>query len=109
MFESSEHNGCQIVRFFDEVSVYNIAEFRQDFFNMLEMVCRDVIIDLKHVTYMDSAGIGVLLAAQNRVYEKSYNFAIMNVPEDIYRIIKMAELDDTFVIYSDIPGKFRPG
>ena len=56
---------------------------------------------MKDINYMDSSGIGALVAGQKKVKTKGGKFALLNIKEDVLNILKLATLDQFFTIYSD--------
>ena len=49
-----------------------------------------VILDFTHVTFMDSTGIGILLARYKKFANKKIALAIKNPPAHIDKILKMS-------------------
>ncbi len=49
-----------------------------------------VVLDFSNVTFMDSTGIGVLLARYKKFNQKNISIQIYNPPAQIDRIMKMA-------------------
>jgi len=54
---------------------------------------------LKDVNYMDSSGIGALVAGQKKMRAHNGKFALMNIHDDVLNILKLATLDKFFTIY----------
>ncbi len=91
-----EHKVIQIT---GEVDLYNVSELKKALFSITDGTCKSVIVDMKNVNYMDSSGIGALVAGQKKMRAHNGTFALMNIHEDVLNILKLATLDRFFKIY----------
>ena len=66
--------------------------------NTLENEITDLILDLSQVTFVDSMGIGLLVATHNSLKKKNSVLGLMNVSEDIRKLLNMMRLDQHFNI-----------
>ena len=56
-------------------------------------------IDMENISYMDSSGIGALVASKKKMKANNSHFALLKVTEDVLNILKLATLDRFFTIY----------
>ena len=92
----------KIIAVVGDVDLYNVVELKQAIFRLLDAEdVQSLIIDMKNINYMDSSGIGALVAGQKKVKTKGGKFALMNMKEDILNILKLATLDQFFKIYEN--------
>jgi anti-sigma B factor antagonist len=56
-----------------------------------------VHIDLSGVTFLDSTGIGALVAISNAAHDKDVPLRLRSVPEKITKLLSITGLDDVFV------------
>lgn len=91
-----EHKVIQVT---GEVDLYNVSELKKALFSITDGSCRSVIVDMKNVNYMDSSGIGALVAGKKKMRAHNGSFALMNIHEDVLNILKLATLDRFFRIY----------
>jgi anti-sigma B factor antagonist len=54
---------------------------------------------MKKVNYIDSSGIGALVAGMKKMKAHGGQFALMNIHDDVFIILKLATLDKFFIIY----------
>jgi anti-sigma B factor antagonist len=82
-----------------EVDLYNVSELKKALFSITDGKYHSVIVDMKNVNYMDSSGIGALVAGQKKMRAHNGKFALMKPTEDVLNILKLATLDKFFKIY----------
>jgi anti-sigma B factor antagonist len=61
----------------------------------------NIILNLTKVTYMDSAGIGELVACLKRVREKGGMIKLLNASGKVYDLLQLTKLEDVFESYKD--------
>jgi len=84
-----------------EVDLYNVSELKKALFSVTDGTYSSVVVDLKDVNYMDSSGIGALVAGQKKMRAHNGKFALINIHDDVLNILKLATLDRFFSIYED--------
>jgi len=89
----------KVVNISGEVDLYNVSELKKTLFSVTDGANKSVIVDMKNVNYMDSSGIGALVAGQKKMKAHGGHFALMNIHEDVLNILKLATLDKFFKIY----------
>lgn len=94
--ERGEH---KIVSINGEVDLYNVSELKKTLFSITDGAHSSVVVDMKNVNYMDSSGIGALVAGQKKMKAHNGKFALMNIHDDVLNILKLATLDKFFKIY----------
>ena len=82
-----------------DVDLYNVGELKSAIFKKVEDEVESLIIDMSGVPYMDSSGVGALVAGQKRMRSNGGKFAILNVQQDVLSILQLASLDKFFTIY----------
>lgn len=89
----------KVIKVSGEVDLYNVSELKKAIFSVTDGTYPSVVIDLKDVNYMDSSGIGSLVAGQKKMRAHNGKFALMNIHDDVLNILKLATLDKFFTIY----------
>jgi anti-anti-sigma factor len=94
--EAGEH---KIIEVSGEVDLYNVSELKKALFSITDGKHLSVVVDMSNVNYMDSSGIGALVAGQKKMKAHNGKFALMNIHDDVLNILKLATLDKFFKIY----------
>ena len=94
-----EINEHKIIEVSGEVDLYNVSDLKKALFSITEGNYKSVVVDMKNVNYMDSSGIGALVAGQKKMKAHNGKFALMNIHDDVLNILKLATLDKFFTIY----------
>ncbi len=89
----------KIIQVSGEVDLYNVSELKKALFSITDGKHHSVVVDMEQVNYMDSSGIGALVAGQKKMRAHNGKFALMNIHEDVLNILKLATLDKFFKIY----------
>jgi stage II sporulation protein AA (anti-sigma F factor antagonist) len=59
----------------------------------------NTVIDLRHVTFMDSSGINVLIAAHQTAHAQGGRLYLTHVPAPVHTVLHIVGLDDLIPIY----------
>jgi anti-sigma B factor antagonist len=94
-----DHGEHKVINIIGEVDLYNVGELKKTLFSITDGLNKSVVVDMKDVNYMDSSGIGALVAGQKKMRAHGGKFALMNIHEDVLNILKLATLDKFFKIY----------
>ena len=97
----SENNGLQVVAITGEVDLSTSPEVRDALLKQLASG-HGVIVDLSGVAYIDSSGVASLVEAFQTAKSKGQSFALAQVSETPMRVLKLARLDQVFVIYDTV-------
>ena len=62
---------------------------------------RDVIVDLSGVGFMDSSGVASLIEAFQLAKQSNLRFSLVSVSAAVLRVLRLARLDEVFVIHPD--------
>jgi anti-sigma B factor antagonist len=85
-----------------EVDVYTAPKLKDELVGLVQGGCTHLIIDLEHVGFIDSSGLGVLVSALRRFREKDGAVRIVCTRESILKIFRITGLDKVFPIFSDL-------
>jgi anti-sigma B factor antagonist len=85
-----------------EVDVYTAPRLKEELVTIIEGGCEHIIVDLEHVSFIDSSGLGVLVGALRRARERDGAVRIVCTRENILKIFRITGLDKVFPIFSDV-------
>lgn len=60
-----------------------------------------VLLNLEKVSYMDSAGIGELVACYKRAKEKNGTVKLLNPSGKVYDLLQLTKLEEVFETFED--------
>lgn len=61
-----------------------------------------VVVNLADVTYIDSSGVASLVEAYQNAKSRNLKFALAEVGETPLRVLKLARLDQVFIIHPTV-------
>jgi anti-sigma B factor antagonist len=86
--------------------VVRMGESAQFLAQTLERLLADeegnVLIDLAHINYIDSTGIGELVGYFGKFRERGRRLILVEPAERIRKLLEVAKLDDVFPTYDDL-------
>ena len=63
---------------------------------------KNILVDLKGVSKMDSSGLGELVAAHNTVTTNGGTIKLVNIPSKIYNIFGVSQIISVLDVFDDI-------
>ena len=79
----------------DDLTATTIPALQDTLKEALAKDARDITFDFQQLRSIDSSGIGLLLAAKNSVVTRQGNLRLINVPADIFNLLKQMRLVDS--------------
>ena len=94
MEQQSEKKGAQLtIKLSGELDHHNAASLRQGIDAKLkDASIRELVFDMRSVTFMDSSGIGILLGRYRLMKERGGTITIRSANKYVERMVKMAGL-----------------
>ncbi len=74
---------------------------REKVSDLLEGGKRNLLLNLEKVSYMDSAGIGELVACYKRAKEASGTVKLLNPSGKVYDLLQLTKLEEVFETFKD--------
>jgi len=71
--------------------------------------CPHLVVDLTHVTFIDSSGLGVLVGARRMATALGGEVSLVSPPPPVQRILAGTQLQQSFAIYGSLEEAFRAG
>ena len=91
-FKVSEENNVSTVFLNGEIDM-DIADNVRDVIFPLIDAGKEVHLNLKDVSYMDSSGISVLIESHQKALEKNTKVVVKEVSKSVLKVIMMAKLE----------------
>lgn len=81
-----------------EFDAYTAPKLREDLEEIEIDEGRNIVLDFKNVTYMDSAGLGVIVAFYKRVVRCNGHLKLVNLSEKLNRLFDITGLSELISI-----------
>jgi anti-sigma B factor antagonist len=80
------------------IDLFTAPELKARLVSLIEGGAREVVVDLSEATYMDSTGLGAMLAAARRLGNRGGRLAIAGPRPSISRVFEIAGLDSLLTV-----------
>jgi anti-sigma B factor antagonist len=97
-------DGHSSVRVTGDVDLATATELRHRLESVIAAGSGDVELDLSDVTFLDSCGLVVLLAARQGLHDKHHRLTVRNPSEPVLRILELSGVLDVMVDERQPPG-----
>lgn len=97
----SQQGALQVVAISGEVDLSTSPKVRDALLGCIKGA-HGVIVDLSGVAYIDSSGVASLVEAFQTAKTKGLGFALAQVSETPMRVLKLARLDQVFIIHASV-------
>jgi anti-sigma B factor antagonist len=76
-----------------ELDLATVGDVRNQIAELLDVGWRDVLIDLREVTFMDTSGVHALLDADQRARDESVRLAVVVEPGPVRELLRITGTD----------------
>jgi len=87
------------------LDVTSVAQFRREVTEIATSKPKFILIDLKDISFMDSSGLGALVAALKTIRTAGGDLAICSLSEQVKMLFDLTSMGSIFKIYNS-PGEF---
>jgi anti-sigma B factor antagonist len=94
-----------VVAFTDEkiLEETDVRSLREAVESIVEQApCIHLVLDFRHVKFLSSAVLGLLIRISKRVYEQGGELRLCNIHPGIYEVFKITRLTNVFEIFEDV-------
>jgi anti-sigma B factor antagonist len=84
-----------------ELDLSSAPELKWTLVDLLDAGCKQLVVDLSQVTFMDSTALGVLIGV-NRGLDVGARLAIVSENTNVLRIFELSGLDGAFAIFATV-------
>ncbi len=106
--QSKDASGVVVVRVEGQLIVSNRQELKDLVNQALDAGSRKFLIDFSRTGYIDSSGLGALVALSKRVRELGGELKLSGLNEDLRSLFELTKLDTLFAI-ADTPDQALAG
>jgi len=89
---------CWRVSLQGEIDLYNSAELKSQLIQLMDEHIADIYVDCKWLDYIDSTGLGTLVAAFKNIKSHDKGMHLFNVKPSILKLFRITNLDKVFNI-----------
>ncbi len=101
--EKQKVDGSVVLKVEGIIKLGESAQFLvQTLERVLEQDQGNVLLDLEKINYIDSTGIGELVAYLGRFQNRDRNLILVQPSERIRKLLAVAQLDSLFAIYATV-------
>lgn len=101
MFElvmaGSEDSG-KVISLKGEIDIYSAPDFKDNLFQAIGDCREDIILDCSELSYIDSMGLGIMVAALKHVRQNDRNVRIRSPKANVKKLFKITGLDKVFIL-----------
>lgn len=76
----------------------NSADFKTEFIKLNYDGFRNILLDLKEVSFVDSSGLSAILVGNRLCNEARGTFVLVNVNPNVMQLLKISQLDSVLII-----------
>ncbi len=88
--ESTHADGRVLVELRGEIDVASAAEAERELAEAQALAPREIVVDLQHLTFMDSTGVRILIQALLHASDHGYELRLRRVPNQPRRVLEMS-------------------
>ena len=100
-------NGCTILFIKEErIDAHNSGELKEAVLHLIEQGEVNIIVQLEHVRFIDSSGLGALLSGYKNAAAKSGKLTLANMQQQVLSMFELTRLNRVFDIYADLNEAF---
>lgn len=93
---STAEGECTTVHVAGEIDVYTAPALRRQLDEEIQRGCRDLVVDLGGVTFLDSTGLGVLVGRLKLIRAQGGMMRIVGAQERVLKVFTITGLDRVF-------------
>ena len=100
--ETTRRGDTAVLGVAGEVDVFTAPQLREALVGALDDGARDVVVDLEGVDFLDSTGLGVLVAGLKRVRQHGGDLSLVCTREHILKILDVTGLIKVLTVHDSL-------
>jgi anti-sigma B factor antagonist len=97
-----DHNAVSVLTLSGELTSDQADSFRRSCQDRFQANIRDIVLDLEHLSLIDSTGLESLLWLSEELGDRSGQLRLVNPDETIRKILEVTRLERRFNIHNSI-------
>ncbi len=97
-----DHQTITVLTLSGDLTADQTDTFRRACLDRLEAGIRDVVLDVEHLTAIDSAGLELLLWLIDEMTDRAGHLKIVNPDDTVQKILQLTRLEQRFDIHDSI-------
>lgn len=102
MSRNSDSEGLRVLPLEGEIDLHVSPLIAASLREIITAQPAQLLIDLSHVTYVDSSGLAVFIEAMQSVTKYGGKFGLVGIQETVRSIFEIARLDQVFRIFPNL-------
>lgn len=90
--------GREVVAVRGEIDVATSPALREELYQLIDGGARDVVVDLSGLGFIDSSGLGVLVAALKHMRERDGQLVLAGLVQPALRVFEITDLTTLFTL-----------
>lgn len=90
-----------IVDLAGEIDVNAVSRIRDTLGDLTKAAAAQILVNLARATYIDSSGLGILMAARKEALQGGGRFVLCGMSKDVRMVFELTRLDKFLEIYDD--------
>jgi len=84
-----------------EIDIYNSTQLKEKLSSLVQDKPIDLHINCSQLEYIDSTGLGALVAILKKAKQNNLNVTLSNLKPNVAKLFKITNLDKVFIIEGD--------
>jgi len=94
-------DSAKIVHLPDKLTMQNASSIRKEFIDMIDAGKNRLVLDMTDVSFTDSSGLAVLVAAYKGVKESNGCAVLLSPQPNVQSLLELTRLQELFEIFED--------
>lgn len=101
-FDVSDRNGTTVLAVRGEIDVYTAPRLREKVLELAGDSRVEMVVDLEGVGFIDSTGLGVLVAALKRLRSNGGDLALVCTQSRVLKVFEITGLTNVFKVHDSV-------
>lgn len=93
-----EDGDIGIISVAEDIDLYNAPFFKEKAMELIDKGFTKILVNLAEVSYIDSTGLGTLVAINSTLQKKKGTLVVSELPESLLKVFEITKLTDILSI-----------